>query len=78
MEKYGDIEKKEKDKKVLIDILERQGYGFIFDMVADYIANVAKKFRLSDYEKERIKSSIFETITRHWRPKNEKICYNQD
>lgn len=63
VKKYGDAENVERDKKTLKEILLRQGSNLVLDTVAEFVGEVAEKFKSSDDERHTLRTGLIQDLT---------------
>lgn len=59
---YGDVQNLQKDSKLIKEIMDKQGFHFIVDVIADKIGEYANKFNLSEEESIKVKNSIVDDL----------------
>lgn len=55
---YGDYDNVTKDANALIDILNRQGTGIVLEVLADFLANTAHGYKLTEEENTHMIVSV--------------------
>ena len=61
-QKYGDVDNVPKDVKALNDIINRQGMSLIVDVLAEYIGECQKRWKLNSQDLNRMKFNLTEEL----------------
>lgn len=62
LREYGNIEKVKSDSAEFKKIINRQGFNFINDCIADYVGYHTIDFKLNSHEVKRLKDDIIDDL----------------
>lgn len=60
--KYGDRENIKKDSATLFEIIDRQGFQFIIDVLSERSATYCAKFKFNDNDRKNIVDSLLKDL----------------
>lgn len=60
--KYGDTKKVSQDVKTINEIIYRQGYSLLIDLIAEFIGEQNLKYKWDSVERMRVEDHVAESV----------------